>query len=194
MKRIVTGGALAIAVIAFAGAVYATDHPLAALKLILKQNTATAQEKAVLVVKPFALGLPAASPISVGATYSVTGLNQTGTTPLPASGWKTNPGGTLYKFINKDAPSGPSLCKVALVKANTVFKVVCKDSMIDLDDATQGTVKARLAIGDDVYCVECAAPLKDEPGKYIAGLYGAGGSAYGSASLAFLGTSADLLD
>ena len=194
MKRIVTGGALAIAAIAFAGAVYAVDHPLVALKLILKQNTATSKEKAVLVVKPFGLGLPTASPIDVGATYSVTGLDQTGTTSLPASGWQTNSGGTLYKFINKSAPGGPSLCKVAVVKANTVFKVVCKDSLIDLDDPMQGTVKAKLTIGSDVYCAACSAPLKDEPGKYIAKGCPAPVDCYGSASLAFLGSSADLLD
>ena len=194
MKRIVTGGALAIAVIAVAGAVYATDHPLAALKLILKQNNATLKEKAVLVVKPFSAPLPATSPIDVGATYSVTGVDQTGTTSLPASGWQTNASETLYKFINKLAPTGPSLCKVAILKSGAVFKVVCKDSLIDLDDTTQGAVRAKLTIGTDVYCAACGAGLKDEPGKYIAKGCSAPADCYGSASLAFLGSSADLLD
>jgi hypothetical protein len=197
MKRIVTGGALAIAAVALAGVVYAADHPLATLKLILKQNTATLKEKGVWVVKPLSAPPPAASPIDVGATLEVKGINQTASAVLSAgaANWKTNTSGTLFKYINKLAPGGTRV-QGGRPKDTKVLKVVCKDSLINLDDATQGTVTAKLTIGSDVYCSKCTAPLKDELGKYIAKgcTAPADCGAYGSASLAFLGSSADLLD
>jgi cysteine-rich repeat protein/YVTN family beta-propeller protein len=145
-----------------------TDHPQDALKLSLKQDTATGRAKAAWVSKSPALVLPSQPPTSVGGAFVVTGVNQTVSAPLPATDWKTNPGGTLYKFVNKLAPGGDSLCKVALVKEAKVLKVICKDSLIQLDDTAQGTVSVSLTIGADTYCSICTTPVKDEPGKFIA--------------------------
>jgi hypothetical protein len=83
---------------------------------------------------------------------------------LPAGGWKTNAAGTLYKFVNKDAPGGISPCKVALIKEGTVLKVVCKDSLIDLDDSAQSEVTGAFHVGSESFCFACDAPLKDEGG------------------------------
>jgi hypothetical protein len=143
---------------------WATDHPQDALKLILKQNIYTGKAKAVWVSKNPPLVLPASPPTSVGGAFVVTGVDQTGTATLGTGNWKTNAAGTLYKYVNKEAPGGDSLCKIALVKDANVLKVVCKDSLIDLDDAAQGTVAASLTIGSDVYCSTCSGALKDEGG------------------------------
>jgi hypothetical protein len=60
------------------------------------------------------------------------------------------------------------MVKVSVVKAGAVFKVVAKDALISLDEASQGTIGADMTIGSDRYCSLCSLPLKDEPGKYIA--------------------------
>ena len=146
----------------------ATDHPQDALKLILKQNTATGKAKAVWLSKAPPIALPAQPPTSVGGAFVVTGTDESASTLLPAADWKTNAAGTLYKFVNAAAPGGSSKAKVALVKKDKVLKVVAKDSLIQLNDLTQGTVTVVLTIGTDTYCSVCTTPLKDEPGKYIA--------------------------
>jgi hypothetical protein len=152
----------------FAAPAFAIDHPHDALKLILKQNTATGKAKAVWVSKNPPPVLPGSPPTSVGGAFIVTGADESASAPLPAGNWQTNPGGTLYKFLNKLAPNAPSAVKVAVLKGSTVLKVVAKDSVIQLNDTAQGTVSVALTIGSDTYCSVCTTALKDEPGKFIA--------------------------
>jgi hypothetical protein len=153
--------------LASAGSGHATDHPQDALKIILKQAPSGAK-KAVWVTKLPAVVLPATNPTVSGATFTVRGVDETQSASLPAASWSQNGAGTVYKFVNKDAPGGPSLVKVAIIKTGSVLKVVAKDTLIALDDAAQGTVAVALTVDSDVYCSECTAPLKDEVGKYIA--------------------------
>jgi hypothetical protein len=146
------------------------EHPQDALKVILKQNTTTGKEKAVWVSKVPPIVLPSSDPTAVGATFRVKnpGTGETATTSLPPEGWGTNAAATLYKFVNKLAPGGPSVAKVSVVKTGAVLKVVAKDALISLDEGSQGTVGVDLTVGSDRYCSLCSGALKDEPGKYIA--------------------------
>ncbi len=119
MRKIGTGVALAVALL-IGGAAHATDYMQDGLKLIIKGNTTTNKYKTVYVSKTPAAVLPAQSPLAVGASFEVLNLNgscEDGSFDLPAAGWKTNPAGSLYKFLNKDAPSGPSLVKVTTLKS-----------------------------------------------------------------------------
>jgi hypothetical protein len=164
MARLLTGIAAAALLLSLPAA--AADQE--ALKLILKQNPATGRGKVVWVTKNPPPVLPAQPPTSVGGAFVVTGVDEQVSAPLPAADWKPNPAGTLYKFVNKAAPGGDSPCKVALIKTGKVLKVVCKDSLIDLDDGVQGTVAVALTIGNDTYCSVCTTAVKDAPGVFIA--------------------------
>jgi hypothetical protein len=163
---------LTMAVWGPAWAVALIEHRQEALKLILKQNTATGKAKAVWVSKS-PLGVTRIAPDERRRAFIVTGMHEQVSAPLPAGNWQTNPAGTLYKFVNKAAPGGDSLCKVALIKQDKVLKVVCKDSLIQLDDSAQGTIAVALTIGTDTigtdtYCSVCTTAVKDEPGQFIA--------------------------
>src|SRR5262245_59237764 len=151
-------------VLLLTAAAWATDHEQEALRLLVKQKTATGKAKTVWVSTSPPPALPALPPTSVGGRFVLTGANQIGTANLSATIWKANATGTLYKYVNKDAPQGDSVCKVVLVKDAKMLKVVCKGSLIDLDDAAQGTVTVTLIMGADVYCSTCDAPQKDEGG------------------------------
>jgi hypothetical protein len=170
MRKLGTGVALAVALL-IGGAAHATDYMQDGLKLIIKGNTTTNKYKTVYVSKTPAAVLPASSPLTVGASFEVLNLNgscEDGSFDLPAGNWTTNPAATLYKFINKDAPGGPSAVKVALVKGGKVIKVVAKAEPYPFTAATQGKLGTALTIGGDRYCSVFGSPLKDEPHKFIA--------------------------
>jgi len=150
-----------------ARAASAADHPQEAFKLLIKQSASSAKGKLVWVSRTPAVVLPAADPGSVGATLRIIGLDQDVTLPLPAGSWSGSSGGT-YRFVNRDAPAGPSPVKLALVSPGTKLSVGARTSGIDLDDPSQGTVSITLTIGGDVYCSTCTMALTDEAGRYIA--------------------------
>jgi len=62
------------------------------------------------------------------------------------SGWKTNRA-TLAKYLNKDAPSGPTTTKVALVKPGKVAKLVAKG----VGDLPLDVLRAGAPQGDGVH-------------------------------------------
>ena len=73
----------------------------------------------------------------------------------------------LHEFVNKNAPAGTSLCKMVAMKQGAMLRVVCKDSVIDLNAAAQGEVKVTL-IASDRYCSKCTSAVTDEAGRFIA--------------------------
>jgi hypothetical protein len=95
--------------VAVCGPAWATDHPQDALKLILKQNTATGKAKLVWVSKDPPLVLPALPPTSVGGAFVVTGVDKQASVPLRAGSWQTNAANTLYKFVNAGAGGGSAV-------------------------------------------------------------------------------------
>jgi hypothetical protein len=143
---------------------HATDHPLEARRVVLERRPSTGRESLVWVTKVPAVGLPSASPTSGGATLRVSAASGEGASlTLPAAGWSANADGTVFRFTSKRAPSK---VKLAVLKEAGILKVTARATGISLDEPSQGTVSVRLAIGTDVYCATCTAPLRDEPGAY----------------------------
>jgi hypothetical protein len=85
---------------------------------------------------------------------------------LPCGRWKASGGFTpkKYTYTDKDGEEGP--CTKVIVK-NGSFKAKCKGTMTpsgedyDLIDGTaQGDVRARLAVGEGVYCMSFGGDVK----------------------------------
>jgi hypothetical protein len=81
-------------VLMLTAAAWATDHGQEALRLVVKQDTATGKATTVWVSKTPPAALPALSPIGVGGRLVLTGANQAGTANLGAALWKANGTGT----------------------------------------------------------------------------------------------------
>ena len=73
----------------------------------------------------------------------------------------------VFKYINKEAPGGPSPVRSALLK-DTTFKVKAKDSGITLDEFMQGAILMELKIGDSIWCMTATDLRKDEVGLFVA--------------------------
>jgi len=150
-----------------ASPVGATDHPHEARLLRLKQDSGSGVASLAWIVHlPLPL-LPAASPLNIGASLRVIGIDEDVTIPLPANNWFTS-GGTGYRFLNRLAPRGPSPVRSASIRALSAIKVRAKTTGIQLDDERQGTVSIILAIGKDRYCSVCNRPILDAAGRYVA--------------------------
>jgi hypothetical protein len=95
----------------------AVDHPQEAVKLRLVVNRNSGRSKAVWAARIPPPSLSGLLPTTTGATFVVTagGGAKTSSTPLPATGWRANAAATVYKFVNRDAPTGPSRVKVAKI-------------------------------------------------------------------------------
>jgi hypothetical protein len=146
------------------------DHPQATHKLLL-QETASGARKLLWVTSKSPGAASASVPPTVsGATLTITNpaTAETASASLPAGNWVANGPGTVFKFKNKGAPAGPSVVKSALFKSGGILKVSAKDTLITLDEASQGSLEVRLDIGDDRYCARCDAPAVDTAGKYSA--------------------------
>jgi hypothetical protein len=114
---------------------------------------------------------PAANPAATGALLVVAAENgEAATFPLPDAGWTTNTGGTVVRFKNPAAPGGISVVKAVVLRDAKLLKVAARASGLTLDEPSQGTVSITLTIGGDVYCSRCTAPVRDEPGRYVAKL------------------------
>ena len=112
---------LSCALWALAPQARAADQGITGKKLLLKSTA-----KLVLLSKDPSISIVGSDPVG-GADSSITfddGTNSA-TLSLPASNWSTNGSGTLFKYKNTSAPSGPSVVKIAKVKSG-LLKVVAK--------------------------------------------------------------------
>lgn len=133
-------------------------------KLIVKDTNRTS--KLVFVSKDGQIEVPdpAEGPDVVGA--SITVLNpltgKIGTLPLPAEGWKVNRSGTTYKYND-------GLVK-ALFRNRRILKVKVKNTMITIDDDSQGTLGIIFTVGTDRYCAifDPFSIRRDKPCKFVA--------------------------
>jgi hypothetical protein len=161
--------AIAVLLAGFAAVAMATEHPHDAKSLALR-----AQPKGTSlawVVKRPSVMAPIDDPATTGGTLVLASDGgESVMLDLPGSGWTTNSAGTVARFRNREAPGGISLVKGAVVKTGKTLKVVARTSGLTLDEAAQGAVSIRLVLGDDVYCSRCTAPIRDEPGRYVAKL------------------------
>jgi predicted esterase len=99
----------------------AADQEVTGKKLLLRSTP-----QFVLLSKDPSINIDGSDPVG-GANSSITFSDGTTTTTLslPASNWTTNGSGTLFKYKNTAAPSGPSVVKIAKIK-DGLLKVVAK--------------------------------------------------------------------
>ena len=127
----------------------AADQGITGKKLLLKGTS-----KLVLLSKDPSINIMGSDPVG-GSDSSITfddGTN-TATLSLPASNWSTNGSGTLFKYKNTSAPSGPSVVKIAKVKAG-LLKVVAKGLPVPIPNGP-GTINVILSLdgGTNAYCM-----------------------------------------
>jgi hypothetical protein len=157
------------------------DQPVAAGKVVLKQSTA--KETAVFLSKDPLVPIPPIDSADDPATGTPGGVLVEFFSPaeglasfsVPAGiglpGWTVRPRPLtdLYKFVNKDAPAGPSVAKVVVWKARKVFKV--KAHAIGLPMAGPQTgLGVRVTAGTRRFCAffDGATIKRDQAGKFIA--------------------------
>jgi cysteine-rich repeat protein len=150
--------------------------PLSAKKLIVRDHADAEKfsKRKIVVVsrKDPSITVPylgwEGDPIEHGATFTVfnPSTGQSRSFDLPAEGWfqPRGPYPRGYKYLDKTLSRGP--CKVAIVKPQTVLRVVCVGDQINflLQDPSQGSLGAKLQLGTDpAFCVylEGAAIRRD---------------------------------
>ena len=141
--------ALFCALWAFTPEARAANQGITGKKLLL--NSAP---KVVLLSKDASINITGSDPVG-GADSSITfddGAN-TATLSLPSSNWSTNGSGSLFKYKNASAPSGPSIVKIAKVKPG-LLKVVAKGLPIPVPNGPATiNVVLRLDGGTNSYCM-----------------------------------------
>ncbi|HEX6130871.1 MAG TPA: hypothetical protein VF044_04020 [Actinomycetota bacterium] len=161
----------------------AVDQPIGAIKLIMKISP-SGSEKMVFVAKDPAFLFPPLGSLDDPANGSpggaiidiltrdggdVTFIVPPGESAPP--GWKAKDGASvdLYKYVNKDAPGGPTELKVVVLKETKVLKLVGKAAGLPLT-GTLGDVVVRVTTGSLRNCArfDAATIRRDEPGKFIA--------------------------
>lgn len=161
-----------VACIVVVGAAVAADQPVEGRKLLLKRS-ASGKEKAVFLSKDTALIGPTLGgsddPTVVGATVDLCSNAGTASFTLPASNWRANGPGTVFKFTNKGAPQPPSSVKTALIKGGRTLKVVSKEAGLPLLGA-EGQVAVRVTMGTTRNCALFTSDdiQKEAEGKLIA--------------------------
>ena len=137
------------ALLAAAPQVRAVDQGIFGKKLLLKGTS-----KVVLLSKDSTISINGSDPVG-GSDSSVTfddGVH-TATLSLPSSNWSTNGSATKFKYKNSSAPSGPSVVKIAQVKAG-LLKVVAKGPAIPVPNGP-ATIHVILSLdgGTNKYCM-----------------------------------------
>lgn len=127
----------------------AADQGITGKKLQLKGTS-----KVVLLSKDPGITIMGSDPVG-GSNSSVTfddGTN-VATLSLPSSNWSTNGSATKFKYRNASAPSGPSVVKIAQVKAG-LLKVVAKGPAVPVPNGP-GTIHVVLSLdgGTNKYCM-----------------------------------------
>jgi acetyl esterase/lipase len=144
--------ALSCALWALTPQAHAADQGITGKRLLLKSRP-----KLVLLSKDPSINIMGSDPVG-GSDSSITfddGANAA-TLSLPSSNWSTNGSGSLFKYKNASAPSGPSVVKIAKVKAG-LLKVVAKGLPVPIPNGP-GTIHVVLSLdgGTNVYCMTFA--------------------------------------
>jgi acetyl esterase/lipase len=144
--------ALSCALWALAPQARAADQGITGKKLLLKGTP-----KLVLLSTDPSINIIGSDPLG-GSDSSITfddGTNAA-TLSLPASNWSTNSSGTLFKYKNTSAPSGPSVVKIAKLKSG-LLKVIAKGLPVPVPNGP-GTINVVLSLdgGTNSYCMTFA--------------------------------------
>jgi hypothetical protein len=150
---------------------HASDVLVAGTKLVIKDKNG--KKKFLWVAKDPAIDAAALASFSwSGATLFVTAY--TGDAGVTLTDWSQHDGPS-YKYKNKQAPAGDSVCKVASIKTGSIT-IKCKDDLIKVaDPGPHLLIAIRLEIGTSTplstnYCAEFdfGSMKKDEAGIVIA--------------------------
>jgi hypothetical protein len=160
----------------------AADQPIDGTKLVIKRS-GSGKEKFVFVSKDpsflFAtIGGPddPANGSPGGALIEILSRDEADASfVVPAGeslppGWKVKDANVdLFKYVNKDAPAGPTPVKVMTLKDGKVLKIVAKETGLALA-GSQGAVVIRITTGSLRNCTlfDAATIKKDEADKFIA--------------------------
>jgi len=151
----------------------AADQLLPGRSLVLRTSGSSAQRaafssKAPGLVAP-TVGGPG-DPTVVGATFAIRAASgESAAFSLPASNWSVNAAGTVFKFRNRSAPSGPSQVKVALLRQHAGLRLSARATGITLDEPSQGSIGIIFTSGTMRYCALFGGRIvRDQPGRFMA--------------------------
>ena len=178
-RNVPRGLLLALAAsLALVSASGATEFLVEGFKLVVVDRPTS--KKIVYLTKDPDVGVPTAGgaddPTQVEGsftlkTFHVGGGDETVIFPLPEANWvaKNTSSGTLFKFVNAEAPSGPSAVKTVVLR-NGVLKVKAREvSPITLDEGGQSQMGVRLDLGVSRWCSAFGVKItKNEPGIFVA--------------------------
>jgi hypothetical protein len=149
--------------------VAAVDHPLVGTKLVIKVTPTVS--KAAFVAKmpqPIPVPTPGGSddPGVHGARFKLFEVHgEKAVFDLPAEGWTANASETVFKFVNREAPGGPTPVRVAVIKG-TVVKVKSLDAGVLLPTGCL-SAGVELQAGDGHWCSDFGNPSRSGPGLCV---------------------------
>jgi hypothetical protein len=146
----------------------AEDHPLIGSRLVAKSRSG--KQSFAWVSKAINAVFPSSSPAALGATLWASAADgDMQTVYLAPDQWSVSGSGLKARYVNSDAPGGPSVCRLVVLADRKVVKVSCRNDLIDtLDAGAEGSVDVVLTIGGDRYCASFGGVVTDETGKFIA--------------------------
>src|SRR5215468_1865962 len=130
------------------GTACATDQGITGKKLLMKTG------KVVLLSKDPSISIAGSDPVG-GSDSSVTFNDGSGPVPwsLPKTSWGKNGAGTLFKYKNAAAPSGPSSVKIAKLSSG-LLKMVAKGVPFSVPNgAATVNIVFSLDGGTNAYCM-----------------------------------------
>lgn len=177
MPRRPVVSALVIAVVLVAASALAADAVIGARKLVLSRAK-SGRTKLVLVARdpqvpsPRAGGADDPSGTPGGVVVEVLSPNE----PVPARltapggagkpGWKVRRG--VFRFVNPQAPGGPSPLRLVVLKPGKLLKLVALETGLT-QTTPLGEVSVRVTIGSFRRCVTFsgASVKRDRPGRFV---------------------------
>src|SRR5262245_8053333 len=131
--------------------VRAADQGITGKQLLLKSTP-----KLIVLSKDPGISITGSDPVGSDSSITFDDGTNTATWDLPAGNWTKNSSGTLFKYNNGSAPSGPSAVKIAKLKSG-LLKVVAKGLPIPvLTGAATVNVVLSLDGGTNTYCMTFA--------------------------------------
>jgi hypothetical protein len=160
-----------------AGRAHAVDRPIDAVRLLLKK---TPTKETVLFVSrdpnflfpPVGSADDPATGTPGGVVVELFSVNEgAASLGVPAgAGWTVKEGNTdAFKFVNRQAPSGGSPVRLAILKEGRLLRVVAGATGLPLA-GPQGAVGIRVVTGTRRSCAlfDAATIRKDEAGRFLA--------------------------
>ena len=149
------------------------DVPIDGRSLSIRRSP-SGSEKLVFMSTDPDVPFPAAGgpndPRIAGATLEViTEGEGTAVFEMPPGNWTANGPATVFKFVNEQAPGGPSTVKVTLLKQGRILKVQARDTGLPLvDPLVRAAARFRVGLTRSCALFEPETVKKDEPDYFLA--------------------------